>query len=322
MADEKVRFLPVDVYNFLGQEIGIRSNSDEVLSHIRSMYGRFYRRSDDEPLSRRIKWEDVGRPGMQIIDKLTDSSELFINDKHYLYHLSMVDGYSHFTSQNLQTSAEDLSGFCDPLTLIQSSLLTTIAIEAKEHHLIHAGVVSRHNRGMIFSATSGMGKTTLVLKLVDRGCKFLSDEVACFNLGQDLLEPFPRKLNIRAESEELLGLSLGSDAAADSMEPDGSERMLDIEEIVPGSISDQCSPNYIIFLRGFGEKPRLEQVSGSNAVFELLNSYIGPIENPAALLFEFAPVFNNARCFNLVLGNPDETAELVLKLVDEEKTAG
>ena len=318
MTDENVDFLPVDVYSFLGKEIGIRSNSEEVLSHIRSMYGRFYHKSDDEPSSRHMKWEDISRAGMQIINKLDDSSELFINDKHYLYHLSMVDGYSHFTSQNLQTSAEDLSGFCDPLTLIQSSLLTTIAIEAQQYHLIHAGVVSRNNKGVIFSATSGMGKTTLVLKLVGSGCRFLSDEVACFNLGRDLLEPFPRKLNIRRESEELLGLSLGSDAAADSTGPDGTEHMLDIEEIAPGSISDQCSPNFIIFLRGFGERPRLEQVSGSNAVFELLNSYIGPIENPAALLFEFAPVFNNARCFNLVLGNPDETADLVLRLVDEE----
>ncbi len=316
MTSVRTDFLPVDFYRFLDEEIGIRSNSEEILAHLRSMYRRFYLGSDDEPSHRQMKWENIAWPGMQIMDDLAGSNELLIDDKRYFYQLSKVDGYSCFTCQDLHTSTERLSGFCDPLILIQSSLLTTIGLAAKNYHLVHAGVVAWRKKGIVFSATSGMGKTTSVLKLVERGCKFLSDEVACFDLARGILEPFPRKVNIRSESQELLGLRLGANTGEASGETSVSERMVDIEDIVPGALSHSCRPRFIIFLRGFGEKPRLERVSGSNAMFELLNSYIGPIENTAALLFEFTPTFNEAQCFNLVLGDPEETADLILQLVD------
>ena len=42
MVSEETRFLPKDVYCFFGEEIRIRSNSGEVLDHIRSVYRRFF----------------------------------------------------------------------------------------------------------------------------------------------------------------------------------------------------------------------------------------------------------------------------------------
>ena len=319
MANEKIEFLPVDVYSFLGRELVIRSNSPELLDHLKSIYNRFYLGCDDTPSTRQAAWEDTARPGMQIIDKRADSDELLIDDKHYLYRLSRVDGYSYYTSQNLKTHADDLAGFCDPLTLLQSSLLRTVDILATNHHLIHAGVVSWRNEGIVFPATSGLGKTTLVLKLVKGGCGFLSDEVACFDPDRGLVEPFPRKLNVRSDSLELLGLRLRDCAGDDSPKADTFEESLDIEEIVPGCLADQCKPRFIIFLRGFGDKPRLEFVSASNAAFRLLNPSIGPIDDPGSLLFRFAPLLNEAQCYNLVVGDLNETAELVMQLLDGKK---
>jgi len=319
MIDKKVEFLPLDAYRFLGQELVIRSNSPDVLSHFRKMYGRFRTDIKDDPQNRKSIWEDIRRPGMQVIDNLDESDELFIDDRYFLYRLSRTDGYDHFTCRNLQTDEEDLSGFCDHLTLLQSAILRTIAVQAEEdYHLIHAGVVSKGNDGIILPATSGMGKTTLVLKLVSSGFKFLSDEVACIDPDRRIVEPFPRKLNIRTDSLKFLDLNLTPGSEDNYSETHDFERMIDIEDIVPGSLSGQCTPRFVIFLRGFGDKPNLEYISSSNAIFELLNSSIGPIDDPSKLLFRFTPLLNEAKCFNLVLGDLDDTTELLMYLFDEE----
>jgi hypothetical protein len=161
-----------------------------------------------------------------------------------------------------------------------------------------------------------MGKTTLVLKLVTHGCKFLSDEVACFNPKLNIIEPFPRKVNIRHGSQGLLGLHLGPNTLDDSMGTGEWLWTLDIEDIATNSLSNPCAPTYILFLRGFGDRPRLEYISSSNALFELLKFSIGPVDDPGFLLFKFAPLLNKIKCFNLVIGDPDGTAELVMRLAD------
>ena len=53
-----MKFLPEEVYSFFGQEIGVRSNSSEVLSHLRSIYGRFYKGCDEAPSIRQKEYSD------------------------------------------------------------------------------------------------------------------------------------------------------------------------------------------------------------------------------------------------------------------------
>jgi hypothetical protein len=311
-----VEFLPVDVYRFLDKEVRVRSNSEEIIAHLRSMYGRFYQGPDIDPESRRMQWDDVPGAGMQIIDHLSERNELLVDDKNYLYRASRLDGRYYYTSSSRATSAGDLSGFCPPVTLIQSSLLRTIAVLAKEHHFVHAGAVSLRENAIVFPAASGLGKTTLVLKLVDSGCKFLSDEVGCLDIEQDMVEPFPRKVNLRRESRELLHSAIGGKEDV-LVQGEGSEEAFDIEEIFPASLSARHPLRFIVFLRGFGDEPRLEFVSGSHAIFEFLNSSIGPINDPGLYLYKLAPTINSARCFNLVMGELEETANLVMQLLDK-----
>ncbi|MBI5115790.1 hypothetical protein HZA56_04910 [Candidatus Poribacteria bacterium] len=312
-----VDFLPVDVYCFLGKEVRVRSNSEAILAHLRSMYGRFYDGPDIDPKTRRMHWEEVPGPGMQILDHLPERNELLIDDRNYLYRASQTNGRYYYTSRNLRTAADDLSGFCPPLTLIQSSLLRTIAVSAREHHFVHAGAVSWRENAVVFPAASGLGKTTLVLKLLSLGCKFLSDEVGCLDIEGAAIEPFPRKVNLRKESRLLLHLS-GTKQENVPAQGEGPEQMLDIEEISPASLSDRYPLRFIVFMRGFGDEPRLEYVSGSHAVFEFLNSSIGPINDPGLHLYKLAPTINGARCFNLVMGELEETASLVMQLLDKQ----
>ncbi len=312
--------LPEDVYCFFGNEVGVRSNSHEVLEHLRLMYGRFYLGCDDNDQAEMGNRGNNSRPGFEVIDNLASSNELVLNDDFYHYRLSKSDDYCNVSWKNLNTLAYDSLRICDHLTFIQGAILRTVCLLSQDYHLIHAGVVSWKNEGIIFPACSGMGKTTLALKLVSHGFRFLSDEVACFKPDLETVEPFPRKVSIRQGSQGLLKLPLKQNAknASKGIEEEW-EWKLDIEDIIPFSISNPCTPRYILFLQGFDEKPRLEPISSSNAIFELFKFSISPIDDPASLLFKFAPLFNKIQCFNLVMGDIDETAEIVMELVDQSK---
>jgi len=305
-----------DVYNFLGHEIGIRSNSQGVLEYLRFIYNRFYLGDDKIFIDPQREPGKAQRLIVRIIDHLNSSNELLMDDSYHLYRVSKKDNSYHIRGQNLCTLGYDTEGFCDPPTIIQSTLLQTISFLTKDYHLFHAGAVSWDDKGIIFPASPRMGKTTLVVRLVGLGFKFLSDEVACLDSNRGVLEPFPRKINIRYESQSLLGLKLVSNKKPHFMETKEWESTVDIDEIAPGTSGTSCPIRYILFLRGFGAKPNLESIPASKSLFELFNSSISPVDDRASMLFKFAPHMNRIQSFNLVVGNLNETSELIMRLVN------
>lgn len=315
-----MKLLPEDVYVFFDNEVAVRSNSHEVLEHLRLMYGRFYLGCDDNAQPEMRNGGKDSRHRIEVIDNLASSNELVFNDNFYHYRLSKSDNYCNVRWKDLNTLAYDSMRICDYLSFIQGAMLRTICLLSKDYHLIHAGVVSWENEGIIFPAKSMMGKTTLVLKLVSHGFRFLSDEVACLKPDLEIVEPFPRGVSIRKGSQGLLRLPLKQNTknASTGIE-EGWEWRLDIEDVMPFSISNPCTARYIFFLQGFDWKPRLEYVSSSNAIFELFKFSISPIDEPASLLFKFAPLLNKIQCFNLVMGDLDETARLFMQLFDQTK---
>jgi hypothetical protein len=195
--------------------------------------------------------------------------------------------------------------------------LRDISLLAKNYCLIHGGSVSWKNKGLIFQGISGNGKTTLTIKLTKKGFKFLSDEVVCLNFDKDLIAPFFRKLNLNDESRCLLGLPAWENIGTRLIKRGEMEWALDIEDIIPASLSDPVPPSYLLFLKGFAEKPRLEDISSSNAIFELLKFSISPINDPASMIFRLSPLLNKMKCYNLIIGELKETTDLILELIDE-----
>jgi len=312
----ETELLQEDIYNFLGHEIGVQSNSAGILEYLRFIYNRFYSGGD------KVFLDPLKEPGktqrliFRIIDNLHSSNELLIDDTYHLYRLLKKGSSYHITGQNLRTLSYDMEGFCDPPTIIQAALLQTISYLTKDYYLFHAGAVSWDDRGIIFPASPRMGKTTLVVKILSLGFKFLSDEVACLDSNRGVLEPFPRKINIRYESQSLLGLKLLSNNKPHFMETKEWESTVDIDEIAPATIGRSSPVRYILFLRGFDEKPSLEYIPASKSLFELFNFSISPVDDRASVLFKFAPHMDRIQTFNLVVGNLDETADLVMKLVN------
>ena len=93
----------------------------------------------------------------------------------------------------------------------------------------------------------------------------------------------------------------------------------DIEDIVPSSLSGPSSLIYIVFLQGFGEKPRLQRISASNALFKLFSYSFNPDDNCPRLLYTYAPLIDSVDCYNLVVGDLGATAEIIRQNLFEDR---
>jgi len=124
-------------------------------------------------------------------------------------------------------------------------VLNAIVAGVRSHFLIHAGVVSYGGQGVILAADSGHGKTTLVLELVRRGFKFLSDEMAALGRADRLVYPFPRSLRVRPDTLERVGFPEAAVGAPRWL----GKLILDVEEIQPGSLGQAARISYIVIMR-------------------------------------------------------------------------
>lgn len=127
---------------------------------------------------------------------------------------------------------------------VYESVLNAILARVRSHFLIHAGVVSRDGQGIILAADSTHGKTTLVLELVQRGFKFLSDEMAALGRADRQVHPFPRSLRIRPGTLELAGFPETAAGAPTWL----GKLLLDIEDIQPGSVGEPAPISHIVIL--------------------------------------------------------------------------
>ncbi len=308
--NDETGFLPADHYRFADRRVRVRTNSEAARDRLRLMYARFRSEGDTG---------DGPETVFEIVDRLSSDNLMEVRDGRCEYRLAMTGRFPHFTCQNLASGNFESVGFCDPLVLVQSTLLDAVAAaHGRRAFLFHAGAVARNGTALLFSARSRMGKTTLVLNLLRRGCDFLSDEVAWLDPETGLVTPFPRKINMRQAGMDLLGLAPDERHTLSGVGEDGPEFAVDAEDIPGVRIAEPARAEILIFLKGFADAPLLERVAPANAIFEFMNSAIGPLPDPGRTLFEFAPILDRLKCYNLISGETEPTTDMVMELLEAE----
>lgn len=85
------------------------------------------------------------------------------------------------------------------LRAFHHELLHGVMLRAPELYYVHAAVVALDGRAVVLPGLSRAGKSTLALALVERGARFLSDELLAFDPARELALAFPRAPKIRDE---------------------------------------------------------------------------------------------------------------------------
>ncbi len=121
----------------------------------------------------------------------------------------------------------------------------TIGAQVNSHLLFHAGAVTTGGRAVLLAGDSFHGKTTLVMELVRRGFKFLSDETAAVSRASGQAAPFPCALRVRPGSLKLAGFTPDAITAPEWF----GKKIVDIEQLKDNSVGRAAPIGHVVVLR-------------------------------------------------------------------------
>jgi hypothetical protein len=120
-------------------------------------------------------------------------------DRGYEFGFDMADGVFYLFQNGEQTNS--VSSEFVFFKYFNSILRITVAENAVDRVFVHAGVVGRKGKAVLFPGRSFRGKSTLVAELIKLGAIYYSDEYAV--IQQDgSVEPFPREISLRSVIQE------------------------------------------------------------------------------------------------------------------------
>ena len=96
--------------------------------------------------------------------------------------------------------------------------------------MFHAAGLAWHNKGLMLPGKIGAGKSTLSAWLSTQGFDYLTDELVFIAAGSDVMQPFPRPLNLKRPARPVLqGWLDFSDR--DQLDPAGGAHILTSPQI-------------------------------------------------------------------------------------------
>jgi hypothetical protein len=217
---------------------------------------------DDDLALKRIRLSILDIEACIVTDSGSLVQRMEMMYPRFLSRIENVDAAAHLTCRVLVKKGErdrvpgiwlngrslGINPGIDLETIAPDLVLNAVLKKVRSYFMIHASVIAKGSKGVLIAADSGGGKTTLALELVQRGFKFLSDEIAPISRSDGLVHPFPRALNLRPGTLALLGIE---------SYPQGNPTLLpfttcDIEALMPASLGEACQIGQIIILKPGG----------------------------------------------------------------------
>lgn len=90
------------------------------------------------------------------------------------------------------------------LPLFEWGMNWCVYSNAHQFVMVHAAVVQKGAKTCMLPGVSGAGKSTLCAALVSRGWRLLSDELAIWRPGDDVILPIARPISLKGQSIELI----------------------------------------------------------------------------------------------------------------------
>ena len=272
--------------------------------HLRALGFEFIVRASSEPVGRYLHgilraFEDQGERGHVYS---------FIHPEHAPNH-----------RYELYRDGEPLSSTVFPSTALRHLLwdVNRQVVQETPHLLLfHASAVEHGGRAILFPASMGSGKTTLVAGLLLRGLRYVTDEMVAIDPATSTVWPYPKPL----------GIDPGSWGILQSLRPVVDPSLVPFLEegwhVPPGAIgrdvvAPACEPGFVITPRyERGASTELVEIRRSEAMVVLAeNAFNITTFGTQASMEAMARVVQGSRCYRLTVGDLADACEMILKLV-------
>ncbi len=193
-----------------------------------------------------------------------------------------------------------------------------------EYFQLHAGVMARDNRAVVFTGKSGTGKTSLAAALLARNWKYVCDEFALIDPDSLLVYPFPKPLSIKPSGLELIRKLELPICDQDWVSPKVDRRFT---YVVPGEVradclAAPCAIDVILFAtRRDHMPPRLTRLSESEAAMTLYRLGLNTQNLKRAGFDTAVALARRTRCYEVNLGSLEHDCDMIESLMSESRMA-
>ena len=175
---------------------------------------------------------------------------------------------------------------------------------------MHAGVVARNGRGVVFPGAADAGKSTLTAACLLEGFDYLSDEALCLDFESTEVIACPKALALSDHSVDLLGLRAveqGSESVhtAASLGANFVEGPVFVAHVVRAEV-------------GSDDEPSLHALPRSEVVSLLLSRSFNHYRDPPRSLDLVHRVAEQTQAWALRLGDPRAAARLLRERLELE----
>lgn len=126
--------------------------------------------------------------------------------------------------------------------------VSRLALDADPDRLhVHAAALSLDGLGVLISAESGTGKTTLATALAQRGWTYVSDEMVAVELDHPIARSFPKPLSLKPAGHALVPGALDAGVPLEVHGEDDSWVHIRASELA-GGIAHEIDPRAIVIL--------------------------------------------------------------------------
>ncbi|MFH1904700.1 MAG: hypothetical protein ABIK53_04150 [bacterium] len=187
---------------------------------------------------------------------------------------------------------------------------------------IHSASLCYGGKGIILAGEAGAGKSTLSVGLIERGCKFLSDDKSIIHLNNNKAEilSFPEAVSLQEDACSFFTTT--RPFAKQKNKLDKYKKIFRINSLYCDSAISRCEPSLIIFLhKACGKETFAKKITKKESLDCLIGSISTSFITESAVVFKIlAELADSVRSYRLALGeNIDKSIEAILGLIRSEK---
>ncbi len=208
--------------------------------------------------------------------------------------------------------ATQVVGFLEAIRAFNHELLHAVMLRRRSGFYIHGAVIAFGDKGVVLPGLSRSGKSTLALAAIQRGGRFLSDDLAVFEPGTGQCLAYPRALKIRDECVPYFP------SFADQFLGDGEGRLLPFDALPEATVMSQVAVKMVVLPKWSAEEsPEFVPISSGKALLRVAESALNFGAHREQSIDHLSGLLKGTRSYRMTWREPHHAVQRIMDALAE-----